>query len=1036
MNLLNKQNGITLIALVISIIIMLILAGVSINAIIGDDGIISRTQYATFLNEMTAVEEAVQMWKAGEIIGDMGEETKAIPVNGLCKVNDLTKTERLVGEVGYYRIWSMTEKEPVTSIYSSSSEFNSEFESEMIYFPAGVQDLYYLNNEAIGIKSDKTYVIDAATGMIYSMTGIRLKGVSCYSKHMATNIMTGTLDAPLFAESEVSGSQGNGGVTSAGNTESEFLEDGSKNPNYNEFGFRIIAGSTDTIYKLYNNGELWGKGLKCVGLDYSKEELNLLDEYKWSKYVLPSQISNIRKTYIGERTIFIQDNYNHLYAYGDNKSNKLGLTENEQNNYFGREPIKLHINNNDIIEMKKIFSFGASTYILTSDNKLYVAGANQNGAKGVGTKGVDISNFTLVNFPNFPNGVEIKQIRENKHYETEITQTYVLDSLGNIYSVNINTDYKFAVRIAAEDMLSIDNSKIIDFIYRSDGLYYLLENGNVYYSYADGSNLKKVEELNNISEIYQVNISSTGAIMLKNTSGKILAYGLTETYIKDMFLEKEKCLNNENQIKKVVELDDVLPSEIVNNDTVKFSSSIYDGTGNPKVFIYIMNSGKVWMSGNYIGFGLGSEKFNSMSSTSSSKIELVIDTGNSGISTLNNVKIVGMENDIMEYCSPSIHFGVPLVDDKDNIYITYDKTLMYGNDIVQTNWKRIAPEVKVKDVSTGDSSNRIAIIDFDGNAYFAESDFREVGVESVSESVSVGNTFKKLKDISNVKSINFGNGSCFVLTNDGKLYSAGKGKFVSLFTGEAYTGFWYQDEKNIYTSEKTKMTLLRENMYLVGTNWRQMLFVGKDTKTNSDALFFIGYGNYGGFDEGTGNRQVNELLRLDTSTNTKYSMVINPRDIKKLLPGWENSVILMKNGNIIAGGNQNNATIGSSKMTLTSYTDLRFSSPVIDIVMGDNWGFLSFLTQNGDLYCTGKKQYIGLGNSTEKLASPTKVNSNVIQVTMSSKYIVVVKSNGEVWGTGENSSGILGRWIGTDRKMPNSRYRTAFEWVECPELEI
>ena len=54
----DKQQGITLIALVISIIVMLILAGVSINAIIGDDGIISRTQYSTFLSEMTAVEEA------------------------------------------------------------------------------------------------------------------------------------------------------------------------------------------------------------------------------------------------------------------------------------------------------------------------------------------------------------------------------------------------------------------------------------------------------------------------------------------------------------------------------------------------------------------------------------------------------------------------------------------------------------------------------------------------------------------------------------------------------------------------------------------------------------------------------------------------------------------------------------------------------------------------------------------------------------------------------------------------------------------
>ena len=88
---------------------MLILAGVSINAIVGDDGILSRTQYSTFLSEMTAVEEAVQMWKAGEVLGAKGEETKTIPVNGLCSINDLTSTERLVGEVGYYRIWSMTE---------------------------------------------------------------------------------------------------------------------------------------------------------------------------------------------------------------------------------------------------------------------------------------------------------------------------------------------------------------------------------------------------------------------------------------------------------------------------------------------------------------------------------------------------------------------------------------------------------------------------------------------------------------------------------------------------------------------------------------------------------------------------------------------------------------------------------------------------------------------------------------------------------------------------------------------------------------
>ena len=46
-----KQSGITLIALVISIIVMLILAGVSLNATIGDNGIITQAQNAKKIQE-------------------------------------------------------------------------------------------------------------------------------------------------------------------------------------------------------------------------------------------------------------------------------------------------------------------------------------------------------------------------------------------------------------------------------------------------------------------------------------------------------------------------------------------------------------------------------------------------------------------------------------------------------------------------------------------------------------------------------------------------------------------------------------------------------------------------------------------------------------------------------------------------------------------------------------------------------------------------------------------------------------------------
>ena len=59
LNIKNK-NGITLIALVISIIVMLILAGVSLNATIGDNGIITQAQNATYMQSIANLEEYLQ----------------------------------------------------------------------------------------------------------------------------------------------------------------------------------------------------------------------------------------------------------------------------------------------------------------------------------------------------------------------------------------------------------------------------------------------------------------------------------------------------------------------------------------------------------------------------------------------------------------------------------------------------------------------------------------------------------------------------------------------------------------------------------------------------------------------------------------------------------------------------------------------------------------------------------------------------------------------------------------------------------------
>ena len=57
----KKQNGITLVALVITIIVLLILAGVSISLALGQNGVLTRASGAVSANEKAKVTEELNM---------------------------------------------------------------------------------------------------------------------------------------------------------------------------------------------------------------------------------------------------------------------------------------------------------------------------------------------------------------------------------------------------------------------------------------------------------------------------------------------------------------------------------------------------------------------------------------------------------------------------------------------------------------------------------------------------------------------------------------------------------------------------------------------------------------------------------------------------------------------------------------------------------------------------------------------------------------------------------------------------------------
>ena len=95
-----KKNvkGITLIALVVTIIALLILAGVAINLTIGDNGIITRAQKARLTSELATYKEELEMYEVGKELDNNGFIRDTLTA-GKEKLNYNTKPEGKEGNI-------------------------------------------------------------------------------------------------------------------------------------------------------------------------------------------------------------------------------------------------------------------------------------------------------------------------------------------------------------------------------------------------------------------------------------------------------------------------------------------------------------------------------------------------------------------------------------------------------------------------------------------------------------------------------------------------------------------------------------------------------------------------------------------------------------------------------------------------------------------------------------------------------------------------------------------------------------------------
>ena len=103
----RNNKGITLVALVITIIILIILAGVSLFALYGDNGIITKASQTQEVQRIAEYQEALEIPKATVKLNTLGltmdDYWAEINRDGTLPIN-VTDMERVDGDVGYVTV--------------------------------------------------------------------------------------------------------------------------------------------------------------------------------------------------------------------------------------------------------------------------------------------------------------------------------------------------------------------------------------------------------------------------------------------------------------------------------------------------------------------------------------------------------------------------------------------------------------------------------------------------------------------------------------------------------------------------------------------------------------------------------------------------------------------------------------------------------------------------------------------------------------------------------------------------------------------
>ena len=553
----------------------------------------------------------------------------------------------------------------------------------------------------------------------------------------------------------------------------------------NEDGFQIISGiNSDNIYKLYNNGTLYGKGLKGKYLNTSQSEMKKIDPAVWRTLNVPAEIGSYKQVIPGAGCYFVIDNNDELWALGNNEYNKFGLTEDQQIEFTGRDPIKLNVGGKKVF---KVYCCTSNTYVVTLDNgvyELYGAGKNDNGQLGIGntnyvncfTKCIGINNpqdlLSVESITN-TNVANLFVVKDETNAQNLKVYFAGLDDCNNV-TLGWNQYYTEITRIY--DGIhgnDIDqNIKQIKFVYRYITI--LTKDGKIIIPRSGGGFATTVNNNLTFQEVKPETwgCTSTDTYTVDAMYGShiywITIFEITKNGEKNYFIFSRdyNFLGLEGSVKDTTyNFTNDIPTEL-KNEGIK---NIYVVGG--ACYLLGNTSGKLWGAGHLDCLGLGSD----VVTQKEGFVCLQDETENL------NYSLPKIKN-IYYYTDSSVINGMDhpfFVGNDDKIYLTGNSTLMFRNDILEKNWVEIAKDVKqfncIKNAGLAyiDKNNDVWIVgDYSTRMGIDEEDDRAINNFTLLKNL-VDSTSKAFIE-NNVKDMYFSTGASYLLTLDKKLYVSGR----------------------------------------------------------------------------------------------------------------------------------------------------------------------------------------------------------------------------------------------------------------------